>query len=48
VGDLSIRENIILALQARYGWFKFLSVQKQYEISRKYIQLLGIRTPSPD
>src|SRR4029079_18696112 len=23
VGDLSIRENIILALQARYGWFKF-------------------------
>src|SRR6266496_4702335 len=25
VGDLTIRENIILALQARYGWFKFLS-----------------------
>lgn len=48
VGDLSIRENIILALQARYGWFKFLNVQKQYEIARKYIQLLGIRTPSPD
>jgi galactofuranose transport system ATP-binding protein len=48
LGDLSIRENIILALQARYGWFKFLSVQKQYEIARKYIELLGIRTPSPD
>ncbi len=29
VGDLSIRENIILALQARYGWFKFLGMQKQ-------------------
>jgi len=48
VGDLSIRENIILALQARYGWFKFLNVQKQYEIAQKYIQLLGIHTPSPD
>lgn len=48
VGDLTIRENIILALQARYGWFKFLNTQKQYEISQKYIQLLGIVTPSPD
>ena len=48
VGDLTIRENIILALQARYGWFKFLSTQKQYEIAEKYIQLLGISTPSPD
>jgi simple sugar transport system ATP-binding protein len=48
VGDLTIRENIILALQARYGWFKFLSKQKQYEIADKYIKLLGIITPSPD
>jgi simple sugar transport system ATP-binding protein len=48
VGDLTIRENIILALQARYGWFKFLSNQKQYEIAENYIQLLGISTPSPD
>jgi simple sugar transport system ATP-binding protein len=48
VGDLSIRENIILALQARYGWFKFLNAKKQYEIAQKYIQLLGIRTPSAD
>jgi monosaccharide-transporting ATPase len=48
VGDLTIRENIILALQARYGWFKFLNTQKQYEIAEKYISLLGISTPSPD
>jgi galactofuranose transport system ATP-binding protein len=48
VGDLTVRENMILALQARYGWFKFLDKQKQYEISQKYIQLLGIVTPSPD
>jgi simple sugar transport system ATP-binding protein len=48
VGDLTIRENIILALQARYGWFKFLSTQKQYEIAQNYIKLLGIATPSAD
>lgn len=48
VGDLTIRENIILALQARYGWFKFLNTQKQYEIAEKYIRMLGISTPSPD
>jgi ABC-type sugar transport system, ATPase component len=48
IGDLTIRENIILALQARYGWFKFLSLQKQSEIAEKYIQLLGIVTPSSE
>lgn len=48
VGELTIRENIILALQARYGWFKFISPPKQYEITEKFIQLLGIVTPSPD
>ena len=48
VGELSIRENIILALQARQGWLKFISPAKQYEIADKYIQLLGIVTPSAD
>ncbi|MFN8412045.1 MAG: sugar ABC transporter ATP-binding protein [Anaerolineales bacterium] len=48
VGNLTIRENIILALQARYGWFKFIKTQKQYEIAQKYIELLDIVTPSPD
>ena len=48
LGDLTIRENIILALQARYGWFKFLSSQKQNEIAEQYIELLGIATPSPE
>jgi monosaccharide-transporting ATPase len=46
VGDLTIRENIILALQARYGWFKYLNVQKQNKIADEYIHLLGIVTPS--
>ena len=48
LGDLTIRENIILALQARYGSFKFLSARRQYEIAQQYIALLGIRTPSPE
>lgn len=48
VADLTIRENIILALQARQGWFKFISPAKQYEIAAQYIKMLGIVTPSPD
>ncbi|MGB7117387.1 MAG: sugar ABC transporter ATP-binding protein [Anaerolineales bacterium] len=46
--DLTVRENIILAIQANNGWFKFLSMQEQYEIADKYIELLQIATPSPD
>jgi simple sugar transport system ATP-binding protein len=48
IADLTIRENIILALQARSGWFKYLDKPKQYEIAEKYIRLLGIVTPSAD
>jgi galactofuranose transport system ATP-binding protein len=46
--DLTIRENIILAMQASKGWFKFLSLQEQYEVADKYIEMLNIVTPSPD
>jgi len=46
--ELTVRENIILALQASRGWFKFLSKQRQYEIADRYIELLNIATPSPD
>jgi len=46
VGDLTIRENIILALQANKGIFKYLPMKKQQEISQKYIDLLKIKTPS--
>jgi simple sugar transport system ATP-binding protein len=48
VDDLTVRENIILALQASRGWFKHLSAQQQYEIANKYIELLNIATPSAD
>ena len=46
--DLTVRENIILAMQASRGWFRLLSTQKQYEIADRYIKLLNIATPSPD
>ncbi len=48
VAELTIRENIILAMQASLGWFKYLKLQEQYEIADKYIKLLNIKTPSPD
>jgi len=46
IGELSIRENIILALQSSMGILKYLPMKKQQEISEKYVQLLSIVTPS--
>lgn len=48
VDELSVRENIILALQASKGWFKYLSLAEQYHLAEKYIDLLSIATPSAD
>jgi len=48
VDDLTVRENIVLAMQASRGWLKYLSMQQQYEIADRYIELLKIATPSPD
>ena len=48
VDDLTIRENIVLAMQASQGWFKYLSLAEQYEQAERYIKLLNIATPSAD
>lgn len=48
IGELTVRENIILAMQAGLGWFKFLRIQEQHAIADKYIKLLNIATPSAD
>ncbi|CAI1065514.1 galactofuranose ABC transporter, ATP-binding protein YtfR [Serratia proteamaculans] len=48
VGAATVRENIILALQAQRGWLKPLSLREQTRIAEDYIQLLGIRTPGPE
>jgi monosaccharide-transporting ATPase len=48
VDDLTVRENIVLAIQANKGWFKYLGLGEQYAIAEKYIELLSIATPSAD
>ena len=42
-GELSLRENIIIALQCRRGMFRNLSRARQDEIARSYIEMLGIK-----
>jgi len=44
INDLSVRENLILALQAKKGMFHLLSRKEQEEFTDKYIQLLQIKT----
>jgi simple sugar transport system ATP-binding protein len=48
VDDLTVRENIILAIQANRGWFSYLNKQQQDELAEKYIRLLNISTPTVD
>ena len=48
VDDLTVRENIVLAIQAGRGWLRHLSMSQQYEIADRYIKLLRISTPSSD
>ena len=46
--DLSVRENIIIALQAKKGMFKRLSRKDMEEFADKYIELLEIKTASSE
>jgi simple sugar transport system ATP-binding protein len=46
VADLSVRENIALALQARMGLTKFLKLSDQREIAEKLVAALGVKTAS--
>lgn len=48
IADLSVRENIILALQAKRGMFKQLSRAQQEEIADRYIDLIQIKTASKE
>jgi simple sugar transport system ATP-binding protein len=43
VAELSIRENIVLALQARRGWWRKISRQRAREIADLWIERLGIK-----
>ena len=44
IGDLSVRENIILAMQAKRGMFRQISRAQQEKIADEYIRLLQIKT----
>jgi len=46
VAELSLRENIALALQARLGTRRFLSKAEQTALAEKFVASLGIKTTS--
>lgn len=48
VGDLSVRDNIILALQVLRGFFKPFTKAEANKFADEYIKLLAIKTASAD
>jgi simple sugar transport system ATP-binding protein len=44
--DLSVRENIVLALQARTGLMPSLTLKQQQAIAERFVRTLGIKTAS--
>jgi len=44
IPDLSVRENMLLALQAKRGMFRLLGKKEQEELAGKFIRLLNIKT----
>ena len=48
LNELTVRENIIVALQSLRGWARPISRKEQLEICGKYIDLLQIKTPSTE
>jgi simple sugar transport system ATP-binding protein len=48
IDELSVRDNIILALQVMKGFFRPLSRKQAEEFANQYVQLLEIKTPSLD
>lgn len=42
IDDLTVRENIVLAMQASKGWFRRIPRKRQEEIAEEYISLLNI------
>ena len=48
VDELSVRDNVILALQADRGWFRPIPRKRQDELAASYIEALNIKTPSAD
>ncbi|SDK92898.1 monosaccharide ABC transporter ATP-binding protein, CUT2 family [Glycomyces sambucus] len=48
VRDLTVRENLVLAVQARRGWARPLPRREQDAIVAKYVSALGVRPADPE
>jgi monosaccharide-transporting ATPase len=48
VGELSVRENIMLGLQIKRGWFNLLSQDQQKKLAEDMINALNIATPDAE
>jgi len=48
IEDLSVRDNIVLALQADRGWFRRIPRKRQDELAASYISALNIRPANPE
>jgi simple sugar transport system ATP-binding protein len=48
IDELTVRDNIVLALQADRGWFRPIPKKRQEELAQSYIQALNIRPANPD
>jgi galactofuranose transport system ATP-binding protein len=48
VGELTVRDNLVLALQARRGFARPLSVKAKNRLVRRYMDLLDIRPRDPN
>lgn len=43
-GPMSIRENMIMALQNKRGWWRYIPMKKQRELAERYVKALKIAT----
>jgi simple sugar transport system ATP-binding protein len=48
IDELTVRENIVLALQAARGWSRPLSRRRQDELVERYVKALDIRPANPE
>lgn len=48
VADLSVKDNLILALQAKKGMFHLIGKKEQEELAQEYVKLLQVKTASLD
>lgn len=48
VGSLTVRDNIVLALQAERGWWRPIPRKRQDELVQSYLEMLDVRPADPD